>query len=71
MARTAFGARSATTSAIHSAPSTLMWVSLWERSAPRAPKKERSTSLPWPSAIHTTCRELWSTTTVMYFCPRR
>lgn len=71
MARTAFGARSATTSAIHSAPSALMCVSRWDRSSPRASKKDRRTSLPWPSAIHTTCREPWSTTTVMYFWPLR
>jgi len=68
--RTAVGHRSATTSAIQSAPSADTCVISRARSAPRASKNERKVALSRPGAAHTSRFASWSTTMVRYRWPR-
>jgi len=60
----AFGQRSATTSAIHSAASALTSRTLLQRCSPRASKKMRNVFLSWPAAAHTSRPVSWSTTMI-------
>jgi hypothetical protein len=64
MRRVAFGARSATTPAIHAAPSALTREISWLRSVPTRSKKPSSVFLSRPTAAHTSRPESWSTTMV-------
>lgn len=59
----AFGQRSATTVAIHSAASALTSVIWAQRSFPSASKKRRSVLRSRPGAAQTNRPESWSTTT--------
>ena len=64
MQRVAFGARSATTVAIHPAPSALTREICSDRSSPSRSKNPLSVSLSRPTAAHTSRPVSWSTTMV-------
>ncbi len=64
----ASGARSATTSRIHDAPSAVT-NARWPARSPRVSKNAPTVSLERPSAAQTTWPVTWSQTTVKYFWP--
>src|SRR6266536_3584798 len=70
MPRTAAGQRAATTCAIQSAPSADTWVICAQPSAPSRSKNRFRVALSRPGHAHTRRAVSWSTTQVMYRCPR-